>query len=257
MTLKAPAPGPYSTSQMRNFYADLAAGQARPSGVMNYVQHLYVAERCAPGDRVLDACCGRCLLVPILANLSARIACYVGVDICEENIGQARDLLDATDPPFEVRLLRDDVTQLTALDGELFDVAAYTSAIEHMGRDAGARSLVAVASVLRPGGRLYLSTPHTPPTVGGGVQYGVHVYEWHDADLRAAISEAGLHVEAAVGLLPQEEAAVLAALARRFGEAAASWYRVLRDTVPAAFLDAVAAAATPEAAKEVLYVCRR
>jgi hypothetical protein len=41
-----PMIGPYSINQMDDFYAALAVGQVKPTGIMNYIQHPYVAERC-------------------------------------------------------------------------------------------------------------------------------------------------------------------------------------------------------------------
>ena len=41
--------GPYSVNQMDDFYPALASGQVKPTGMMNYIQRLYIAERCPPG----------------------------------------------------------------------------------------------------------------------------------------------------------------------------------------------------------------
>ena len=57
------------------------------------------------------------------------------------------------------------------------------------------------------------------------------------------------------GRLPPPDAAVSAALASNFGDGAARWHERLRQVVPAPFLDTVAAAAIPDVAAELLYVC--
>ena len=50
-----PMIGPYSVNQIDDFYAALAVGQVKPTGVMNYIQRLFVAERGPPGARLVAA----------------------------------------------------------------------------------------------------------------------------------------------------------------------------------------------------------
>src|SRR5215469_2542784 len=90
-----PMIGQYSTNQMDDFYAALARGEAKPSGLMNLMQHLIVAERCMPGARVLDVCCGRGLALPLLYRYAAGIERYVGLDISAGNLGEARERVEA------------------------------------------------------------------------------------------------------------------------------------------------------------------
>src|SRR2546430_15942446 len=84
-----PMIGPYSANQMDNFYAALAAGEVKPTGVMNLMQRLYIAQRCAPGARVVDVCCGRGLQLPGLYRYAAHIASYTGLDISPANLAEA------------------------------------------------------------------------------------------------------------------------------------------------------------------------
>ena len=244
---------------MDNFFDALATGQVKSSGVMNYLQHLLIAQRCRPGARVLDVCCGRALSVPILKQAAPSIRMYVGVDISPENLREASLMLlrgDGLAPSFECRLIEGDVRGLADLVGtERFDVIAYTSSIEHMDRESGAASLCEVAGVLAPQGRLYLSTPITPSVDPPRLQYRVHVYEWDRPELEVAIEAAGLMIEDRVGLLPSSDQALAAALVDRFGESGRKWLESLRRSVPAQFLDVILAAAFPDAAKEILFVC--
>ncbi len=41
--------GPYSVNQMDDFYDALLTGEVKLTGVMNYVQRLFIAERCPAG----------------------------------------------------------------------------------------------------------------------------------------------------------------------------------------------------------------
>jgi SAM-dependent methyltransferase len=255
-----PMIGPYSTNQMDDFYAALGRGEAKPSGLMNLMQHLIAAEGCADGARVLDVCCGRGLALPLLHRYAPTIARYVGLDVSPDNLAEARTLLswarERYGSPFPVEFVECDVSapwpQLPP-----FDVAMYTSALEHPPYGLGVRSLAATGAALAPGGVLYLSTPQAFGPPPRPLQYRVHVYEWSREEVERAVGDAGLVVDDVMGLLPPAPAAVAAELTERYGTGAADWYRDLAARVPKALLDTVSSVADPKAATELLFVCRR
>jgi SAM-dependent methyltransferase len=259
-----PMIGPYSINQMDDFYTAIPMGEVKPSGVMNLAQRLYIAERCPQGARLVDICCGRGLQLPTLYRYAPGLQQYVGLDLAAGNIAEARDRIAHLtahygQQKFPVEFVECDVSDpwpATAV-GDGFDVAVYTSALEHLPRELAIASLQHAVAALRPGGVLYLSTPETPGLPPRPLQYRVHVYEWNSAELEPVLAEAGLVVQKKVGLLSAAPDQVSAALAEEFGEGAAAWYQRLRETVSPALLDTVAAAAVPGAATEVLYVCRR
>src|SRR5208282_4719802 len=228
---------------------------------MNYVQRLYIAERCPPGAAVVDVCCGRGLQLPVLYRYAAHITSYIGLDLAPGHLGEALERAEQLDRtygkrPFTIEFAACDVSEpwppmLPA------DVVVYTSALEHLPRDRGVISLRRVASALADDGMLYLSTPNTPGEPPRLLQHGVHVYEWSDAELRTVLKKAGLTVEDAVGLLPPPAETITAVLATRYGDGAAAWYARLAETVPEPFLAPISAAALGDAAAEILYVCRR
>jgi SAM-dependent methyltransferase len=253
--------GPYSVNEMDDFYRALAHGQVKPTGVMNYIQRLHIAERCPSGAAVVDVCCGRGLQLPVLYRYAAHIASYTGLDIASTHLTEARELAGQLDlahgnRPFTIEFAECDVSRPWPAMPPA-DVVVYTSALEHLPRDQGAASLRRAASALACEGVLYLSTPNTPGEPPRLLQHGVHVYEWSDVELRLVLEDAGLAVEDAVGLLPPSPEATAAVLSARYGDGAASWYARLAETVPEPFLAPVSAAALGEAAAEILYVCRR
>lgn len=255
-----PMIGPYSVNQMDDFYVALAAGQVKPTGIMNYVQHLYVAERLHPGTRLVDVCCGRGLQLPVLYRHAPHISSYTGLDIAAANLAEARHRIGELDwhyggRPFELELIECDVAA-TWPQRPSYDAAVYTSALEHLPRQEGITSLRNTADALAPGGRLYLSTPNTPGIPPRRLQHHVHVYEWHQDELTGVLADAGLDVDEIIGLLPPESG-LSAALASLYGDGAARWYERLREIVPAPFLSTIAAAAVPEIAAELLYACTR
>jgi SAM-dependent methyltransferase len=255
-----PMIGPYSVQQMDDFYAALSRGQVKPTGIMNYVQRLYIAARLAPGARVVDVCCGRGLQLPVIYRYAPGIGSYTGLDIAAGNLEEARQRisdLDAHygDHSFGLELVECDVAGPWP-GRPAYDVAVYTSAFEHLPREQGIASLARTYRALRPGGRLYLSTPNTPGQPPRRLQHRVHVYEWDWDELSGVLDEAGFEVEEAVGLLPPE-IGLRDAIASMYGDGAARWYDRLHEVVPAPFLGTVAAAALPEAASEILYVCTR
>lgn len=255
-----PMIGVYSTNQMDDFYAALFRGEVKASGLMNLMQHLIAAERCPPGANVLDVCCGRGLMLPLLHRYTPTIGRYVGLDISPDNLAEARArvefLHDSYGAPFPVELIKCDVAHPWP-PLPCFDVALYTSALEHMPFDLGARSLHHTAQALAPGGVLFLSTPAAVGPRPRPLQYRVHVDEWSREEVEDVIGQAGLVLEDVIGLLPGTPAAVAAELAERYGHAAAEWYHHLHARVPQALLATISAVSTPDHSTELLYVCRR
>jgi SAM-dependent methyltransferase len=259
-----PMIGPYSVNQMDNFHIAIANGEVKPSGIMNLAQRLYVAQRCPERARVVDVCCGRGLQLPTLYRYGNRLQRYVGLDLSPTNLAEAGAMVAGLDasyggPRFPTAFIECDVAAPWPVEvaGDGFDVAVYTSALEHLPREQAVASLRHTAEALRPGGVLYLSTPNTPGEPPRPLQYRVHVYEWNTAELEPVLAECGFVIEERVGLLPPPSDQVAAALTAQFGDGACAWYQRLRESVPAALLDTVVAAAIPHAATEVLYVCRR
>jgi SAM-dependent methyltransferase len=252
--------GPYSVNQMDDFYDALARGQVKPTGIMNYVQRLIIAGRCGPNARVVDVCCGRGLQLPVLYQARTTIGSYTGLDISPVNLEQARDCVvrlnrDHGGAPFDLEWIECDVAQPWP-DRPPYDLALYTSALEHLPRQLGEASLRHTAGALEHGGVLMLSTPNTP---GSALQHRVHVYEWSTAELLPVLDKAGLEVERQIGILPPEHGDLVAALTEQYGTGAAAWYRDLRafGSGADAFVDVVTAVASASVASEVLYVCRR
>jgi SAM-dependent methyltransferase len=252
--------GPYSVNQMDDFYAALGSGQVKPTGIMNYIQRLFIAERCPAGARVIDVCCGRGLQLPTLYRYAPHITSYLGLDIAGPHLDQARarasDLDQATgNRPFSIEFTQCDVARPWPA-APTADVIIYTSALEHLPRDAGAASLREAAVALSPAGTLFLSTPNTPGDPPRLLQHGVHVYEWADRELRDLLADAGLSVLDAIGLLPPAPQITSRVLADQYGPGAAQWYDRLAATIPEPFLATVSAAALGPAAAEIMYVCR-
>lgn len=256
-----PMIGVYSVNQMDDFYAALSRGEVKPTGIMNYLQRLYIAERSRPGDRMVDVCCGRGLQLPVLYRYQPKLGGYTGLDVSPDNLTEAHARLDDLEAIYPVRFPVDfhltDVSQpWPVLDP--FDIAVYTSALEHLPRELGIASLRNTAAALAPAGRLYLSTPNTPGTPPRKLQHRVHVYEWSHEELAAVLDEVGLVVEDVVGILPPLTAeATEVAVASRFGADAVSMYRRMRAHAPDALLGPVVATALEGDATEVLYVCSR
>lgn len=251
--------GPYSVNQMDDFYAALAHGQAKVTGVMNYVQRLFIAGRCPPGTVVVDVCCGRGLQLPVLFQYAPHIARYAGLDISADNLAEARDLTAGLERRhgrcFEIELIQCDVAGKWP-DREPSDVAVYTSALEHLPRDLGIESLRRTYAALKPGGVLYLSTPNTPGFPPRRLQHRVHVYEWHCDELIPVLRDCGFSVADMAGLLPPawDTARIVA---DAYGPGAARWLDRMRQLVPEPFLGPAVASAFPREAAEVMYVCAR
>jgi len=100
---------------------------------------------------VLDLACGTANLLPRLAEWSARIDGYTGVDASAEMLAAARSKLDASSIPAAVEVA--DAAALPFADAR-FDTVVTASAFHIFPEPR--RALAEVHRVLRPGGRLLL-----------------------------------------------------------------------------------------------------
>lgn len=254
-----PMIGPYSTNQIDDFYAALSAGEANPTGIANYLQRLLIAQRCRPGDKVVDVCCGQGLQLPVLYRYRPDLASYTGLDISPTNLAEAlarRDQLERTHGAcFDVSFQQCDVAEPWPITGT-FDVAIYTAALEHLPRHLAVASLRETAAALAPTGTLYLSTPNAPGA--RELRDTTHVFEWAHEDLLTILEDVGLQVDDVVGVLPPQTAAdTEQAIADRYGADAIAFYRRMQRSAPEALLGPVVATALVGAASEILYVCSR
>jgi SAM-dependent methyltransferase len=193
-----------TTYQMRNFYKDLATGWVDPLQVMNYLQHHTIATQVR--GWVLDVCCGRGLLLPLLRYYGKQVKGYVGVDIEPRNatflsrrVTDDKPLLElgetlASYYAFPVRFVESAVSTMhhvPSLHGQRFQSIVYTSSIEHMQKREGELSLVACRALAVPGARLWLTCPNTPPERDGyETRYRAHIYEWKLDELQTALQAA-------------------------------------------------------------------
>ncbi|BCL79644.1 class I SAM-dependent methyltransferase [Ktedonobacteria bacterium brp13] len=250
----------YSLAQMDNFYQAFAAGKIKPTSIMNYIQHLFIAQCCLPGNHVLDVCCGRGLQVPLLKHVVPALGGYVGIDISEQNLEEAATVIrygDGHIPIFPCDFIHGDVTTDLVQLHSLFDVIIYTSALEHMEKARGIQSLIQIAHVLHPQGTFYLSTPCTPHTFPPALQHRVHIYEWDQTELEEELMKIGFEVIARYGLLPSgDNSQIITTLNNHFGSGASLWFEEMQKSIPAPFLGPFVASALPEIATELLYVCR-
>ncbi|MGW0251136.1 class I SAM-dependent methyltransferase [Nocardia goodfellowii] len=253
-----PMIGDYSVNQMDDFYAAITAGQVKPTGIMNMMQRLIIAGRCKPGDKVVDACCGAGLQLPMLYQYRPDLGSYLGLDINPANqrsfAARQRQLDAHHGPQFPIEFSVADVSQPWEVGTDI-DVVIYTSALEHLPREAALASLRHAAGCLNADGVLLLSTPNT--AAGAPLQHRVHVHEWSHEELRSALDEIGLVVDEEIGILAPSEELVTETLAEAYGPGAASLYATLKTRVPHQLLDPIVAAAIGDAATEILYVCVR
>lgn len=242
---------------MDNFYQTLSHGLVKPSGIMNYIQHLYIAEKCQNFAKVLEVCCGRGLILPLLNRYGKNIQQYVGLDLSSENLKEAKKekQLRCEHLYFECEFLQGNAIYLSNLLKDKFDAVIYTSSIEHMEKDDGVKSIEEIAKVLYKGGYLFLSTPRTKRQQK--IQYRVHIYEWDYEEVRECLAKNNFEIVEEIGLLPPNDLGCEKLLEEKFGKGAGKWLEDLRAKLPEAFISTIMAASIPESSKEILYICKK
>ena len=252
-----------TTYQMRNFYLQFRDGFFTNLDVMNYIQHLAAIRMMRKDDIVLDVCCGRGLLLPMMRYHAKEIKKYIGVDIVSKNIEAQKINICNRKPidpeihyPFETEWVIADVTEMASKITDKVDFIIYTSSIEHMQKEDGEKSLAECAKLLKPGGRMFLSCPNTPEDRDGfDVQYKAHVYEWKISELEEELTKNGFEVEYKYGLVGNIRD--LQKELTNYPETIQVFFEYMMKYLPREFSTAFLFLAFPEIAKEILMICRR
>lgn len=192
-----------TTYQMRNFYVQMKDGFFSVLDIMNYIQHHSIVLMAKAGDHVLDVCCGRGLLLPLMRYERKNIASYTGVDIEPKNAVWRHQRVTDGKPiepnyyPFETNFVQSNASKMASkLIPNHYDLVVYTSSIEHMQKETGMESLHEIRKVIAPNGRMILTCPNTPEDKHGyDTQYAAHIYEWKRSELIKGFEESGFSIK--------------------------------------------------------------
>jgi 2-polyprenyl-6-hydroxyphenyl methylase/3-demethylubiquinone-9 3-methyltransferase len=179
-----------------------ADGESRPLHDLNPVRFGYIARRVAlKGSRSLDVGCGGGLLSESMAAAGAEV---VGIDMAPAVIDVAR--LHLLESGLKVDYRETSVESLAAEMPAQFDVVTCMEMLEHVPDPASV--IQACADLLKPGGRLFLSTLNrTPQSFAAaivGAEYllrllpkGTHHYAQFikPSELAGALRGSGLELE--------------------------------------------------------------
>lgn len=253
-----------TTYQMRNFYMQFRDGFFTNLDVMNYIQHFAAAKMAKKGMNIVDVCCGRSLMLPLLRYYSKDIDSYTGVDISAANIREAmrgaaaKNLKPeqlASYYPFKVSWKRGNVAQMSSVIPVGFaDFVIYTSALEHMHKDAGYQSLIECHKIMNDSATMFLSCPNTPGN-GYNTQYRAHVYEWGYDELKQALHEIGFTITQEVGLVMG--AREMDAFYSTQPAQIRAFYERMKAYIPKVWLTAIMSVPFPKASKEILFVVKK
>ncbi|HEU4663637.1 MAG TPA: bifunctional 2-polyprenyl-6-hydroxyphenol methylase/3-demethylubiquinol 3-O-methyltransferase UbiG [Dokdonella sp.] len=182
-------------------------GESRPLHDLNPVRLAYVAERVAlRGARALDVGCGGGLLSEALAHAGARVT---AIDLAPAVLDVARLHLHESGVEVDYREIA--VEALAAEMPAAFDVVTCMEMLEHVPDPASV--IRACARLLKPGGRLFLSTLNRTPAAFGaailGAEYllrllprGTHQYAQflRPSEIAGELRASGLVLEDLSGL---------------------------------------------------------
>ena len=182
-------------------------GESRPLHDLNPTRLNYVAERIAlQGARVLDVGCGGGILSEALAAAGSSV---LGIDLAPRVLDVARLHLHESGQHVDYREVS--VEDLAREMPSAFNAITCMEMLEHV-PDPGS-VISACATLLKPGGRLFLSTLNRTPLAFGaaivGAEYalnllprGTHHYAQfiRPSEVAAALRRAGLQLEDVSGL---------------------------------------------------------
>lgn len=255
-----------TTYQMRNFYNQFRDGFFSNLDVMNYIQHHAVALMAKKGMNVVDVCCGRSLVLPLLRYYAKDINSYTGVDICETNIREAKrgasaKVLKEEDLkeyyPFKVDWILSNVAEMSNhIEKGFADLVIYTSALEHMHKDVGTQSLIECNKIMNKDSVMFLSCPNTPGN-GYETQYAVHVYEWGYDELKEKLDELGFEIINEVGLVMKVKKMKEFFSSDKVSKDMKDFYNKMSLYMPSEWLSSIVSIPYPKESDEILFVVRK
>jgi 2-polyprenyl-6-hydroxyphenyl methylase/3-demethylubiquinone-9 3-methyltransferase len=183
------------------------SGEMRPLHDLNPVRLAYVEQAIRlDGLAAIDVGCGGGLLSEALARRGARV---VGLDLAEELLRVAER--HAADHDVAVRYVHESAEGHAQANGAAYDVVTCMEMLEHVPDPAAI--ITALATLVRPGGHVFVSTINRTPRAYAlavlGAEYllgllprGTHSYEKfiRPSELSAWAREAGLDVKDISGL---------------------------------------------------------
>lgn len=255
-----------TTYQMRNFYIQFRDGFFSNLDVMNYIQHHAVALMAKKGMNVVDVCCGRSLVLPLLRYYAKDINSYTGVDICETNIREAKrgasaKVLKEEDLeeyyPFKTDWILSNVAEMSNhIEKGFADLVIYTSALEHMHKDVGTQSLVECYKIMNNDSVMFLSCPNTPGN-GYETQYAAHVYEWGYDELKEKLNELGFEIINEVGLVMKVKKMKEFFSSDKVSKDMKDFYNKMSLYMPSAWLSSIVSIPYPKESDEILFVVKK
>jgi 2-polyprenyl-6-hydroxyphenyl methylase/3-demethylubiquinone-9 3-methyltransferase len=182
-------------------------GPQRPLHELNPARLGYIAERCKlRGARVLDVGCGAGLLSEALAREGAQVT---ALDLAPELVEIAK--LHLLESGLKVDYRLQSVEDIAAQMPGTFDAITCMEMLEHVPDPSSV--LMACASLLKPGGRLFVSTLNRTPAafavaivgaeyIAGLLPKGTHDYKSfiRPAELGAWLRDAGMQLDDVSGL---------------------------------------------------------
>lgn len=255
-----------TTYQMRNFYNQFRDGFFSNLDVMNYIQHHAVALMAKKGMNVVDVCCGRSLVLPLLRYHAKDINSYTGVDICEANIREAKrgasakvlkeeDLKDYY--PFKTDWILSNVAEMSKhIEKGFADLVIYTSALEHMHKDVGTQSLIECYKIMNKDSIMFLSCPNTPGN-GYETQYAAHVYEWGYDELKEKLNELGFEIINEVGLVMKVKKMKEFFSSDKVSKDMKDFYNKMSLYMPSAWLSSIVSIPYPKESDEILFIVKK
>lgn len=255
-----------TTYQMRNFYSQFRDGFFTQLDVMNYIQHHSAAMLAKKGMNVVDVCCGRSLMLPLLRYYAKTINSYTGVDICESNIREAKrgavkhnlteDELEEY-YPFKVDWKLSNVANMSdVIPKDFANLVIYTSALEHMHKDVGTQSLKECYKIMDKNATMFLSCPNTPGN-GYNTQYAAHVYEWGYDELKETLDDLGFEIINEIGLVMKVKKMKEFFASDKVSDDMKDFYNKMASYVPSAWLSSIVSIPYPKESDEILFVVKK
>lgn len=143
---------------MEDHFGAAAYDYEGKEGVLLGVYYYHIIQMCGlikANHTIVDLGCGPCNLLCILAQLNPESR-FIGIDLSEEMLALAHENIKKRNIN-NIKLIKQDITNIEELDNESIDVVVSSMAIHHLpNKELLTRLFIEISRILKPEKRLYL-----------------------------------------------------------------------------------------------------
>ena len=162
-------------------------------------KQFYFVNHTKNGEVLLDLGCGSAELMERLWRNGKRCS-YIGIDYSKKSLKRREEIIAKASNIVKAILVQDDVAAGICLASNSVDKVVFSEVVEHFNKEDGAKVLMEILRVLKPGGTLYLTT-----SKGVEKPLSGHLHEYEFEEIWETVAQVNFVIEKTYGLYCPDE----------------------------------------------------